>query len=99
MQCPKPLVVKDEPFLRFLRDSPCVHCGHEPSDPHHLGNGEGRRRSRDDLAVSLCRECHDKAHKNAELEGEWELRAKQQRQRNRYIIERKQWCWYENEEV
>ena len=37
---------------------PCVICGFEKSDPHHLGHA----RHRDDFAVNLCRKCHIELH-------------------------------------
>lgn len=95
MQCPKPLVVRDEPFLRWLRNEHCVSCGDIPCDPHHLGDGIGSRRARDDKAVALCRKCHSKLHNNPTLEEDWELRAKQQRQRQRFLLDKQMWNWWQ----
>ncbi len=48
-------VVKDEPYLEWLRNKPCYRCGAPPrSDPHHVDT-----RSRDDRAFPVCRyPCH-----------------------------------------
>ena len=55
-------IVKDEKYLEWLRRQPCILCGYETSwtknEPHHVGGGECKRRSRDDKAVPLCWQCH-----------------------------------------
>lgn len=63
--------VKNESYLTFIRSLACHLCGWQSSwgncDPHHVGDGVGTKRSRDDLVVPLCRQCHERVHSNPKV--------------------------------
>lgn len=44
----------------------CAICGKPATEIHHLVFGRGMRELADEdgLTISLCRECHENAHKN-----------------------------------
>ena len=61
----KPKKVKDLKYRKWLHDKRCMMCGRVHTTGHHLPNPEGgQRRSRDDLQICLCLNCHQKMHKN-----------------------------------
>jgi hypothetical protein len=68
--------IRDNAFLAFLRQKPCVACGHRPpSDPAHIRmNSEkygkrslgGAEKAHDFWCTPLCRRCHDQQHSMSE---------------------------------
>lgn len=59
---------RDPEYLDWIRLQPCVGCGRQPAEPHHLKgdpsvfpNGVGLK-SPDHLAMPVCRECHNEHH-------------------------------------
>ena len=65
--------LRDKQHLRFVAKQPCLVCGREPSDPHHLRfaqlRGLGQKVS-DEFTVPLCRAHHRELHR-AEKERDW----------------------------
>lgn len=59
---PKSETERDEKFLEFIKNKPCLFC-HEKSDPHHesgLGDSGGMAlKCSDYFAINLCRYHHD----------------------------------------
>lgn len=52
---------KDESYLRYVRQQPCIVCGAYHSEAHHLKYRELAglgAKTPDYMAVSLCSECH-----------------------------------------
>jgi hypothetical protein len=70
---PKPLRRRDRHHLRFVAQQPCLVCGRQPCDPHHLKfaqtHGLGQKVS-DEFAVPLCRAHHRELHR-AGKETDW----------------------------
>ena len=60
--------VKDEKYLKWVREQPCAHCkAPGPNHAHHLigyGMGGMGTKASDILAMSLCGECHDLVHRD-----------------------------------
>ncbi|TNH06649.1 DUF968 domain-containing protein [Testudinibacter sp. TR-2022] len=64
---PKPLYFRSEKWLRWVKSQPCVCCGQQADDPHHLiGQGSGIMGGKaDDLdVIPLCRQHHDELHRD-----------------------------------
>jgi hypothetical protein len=57
---------RDREHLRHVAQQPCLVCGRNPSDPHHLRFVQPRalgRKSSDEYAVPLCRIHHRLVHR------------------------------------
>jgi hypothetical protein len=57
---------RNKEHLRFLRTQPCLVCGRQPSDPHHLRFAQPQamgRKVSDEFTVPLCRTHHREAHR------------------------------------
>jgi hypothetical protein len=70
---PEPRRARDKAHLRFVAKQPCVVCGRQPSDPHHLKFAQVRGLSlkvSDEFTVPLCRAHHRELHR-ADKEIEW----------------------------
>jgi ERF superfamily protein len=68
--------LRDKHHLRFVAKQPCLVCGREPSDPHHLRFAQPRglgQKVSDEFTVPLCRAHHRELHR-AGKEREWWLR-------------------------
>jgi hypothetical protein len=68
--------LRDKQHLRFVAKQPCLVCGREPSDPHHLRFAQPRglgQKVSDEFTVPLCRAHHRELHR-AGKEREWWLR-------------------------
>lgn len=62
---------RNEPYLAFIRNKPCLGCGQPgPSDPHHFGPRGIATKTSDFRTVPLCRKCHDDFHRTGLLHGE-----------------------------
>jgi len=70
---PVPRRVRDKAHLKFVCRQPCLVCGRQPTDPHHLRFAQhaalGRRVS-DEFTVPLCRVHHREIHRCGN-ESEW----------------------------
>jgi ERF superfamily len=73
---PEPKRLRDRQHLRFVARQPCLVCGREPCDPHHLRFAQPRglgQKVSDEFTVPLCRAHHRELHR-AGKEREWWLR-------------------------
>jgi hypothetical protein len=70
---PVPRRVRDKTHLRFVAKQPCLICGRQPSDPHHLRFAQSRglgQKVSDEFTVPLCRGHHRELHR-ASIETDW----------------------------
>jgi Rad52/22 family double-strand break repair protein len=61
----EPRRVRSKEHLRFVASQPCLVCGANPCDPHHLRYAQPRAMSRkvsDEFTVPLCRNHHRELH-------------------------------------
>jgi hypothetical protein len=68
--------LRDKAHLRFVAKQPCLICGRQPSDPHHLRFAQSRGlglKVSDEFTVPLCRAHHRELHR-ASKELEWWVR-------------------------
>ncbi|MBR1254939.1 DUF968 domain-containing protein [Bradyrhizobium sp. AUGA SZCCT0240] len=64
---------RDRQHLRFVASHPCLVCGREPCDPHHLRFAQPRglgQKVSDEFTVPLCRAHHRELHR-ASKEVNW----------------------------
>jgi ERF superfamily protein len=70
---PEPRRVRDKIHIRFVAKQPCLLCGRQPADAHHLRFAQhtalGRKVS-DELTVPLCRGHHREVHRCGD-EAKW----------------------------
>lgn len=63
---PEPRQIRDRDHVRFVAKQPCLICGRQPSDAHHVRFAQspalGRRMS-DEFTVPLCRGHHREVHR------------------------------------
>jgi hypothetical protein len=74
---PLPRRVRDKIHLRFVAKQPCLICGRQPSDPHHLRFAQCRglaQKVSDEFTVPLCRTHHRELHR-AGKEVDWWARS------------------------
>ena len=70
---PKPRRLRDKRHREFVAAQPCVVCGRQPSDAHHLRFTQPRalgRKVSDEFTVPLCRTHHREVHR-AGKEPQW----------------------------
>jgi hypothetical protein len=70
---PEPRRVRDRDHIRHVIKQPCLVCGRQPSDPHHLRFAQSRalgRKVSDEFTVPLCRAHHREIHRCGN-EGSW----------------------------
>jgi ERF superfamily protein len=63
---PEPRRVRDRDHVRYVAKQPCLVCGRQPSDPHHLRFTQSRamgRKVSDEFTVPLCRGHHREVHR------------------------------------
>jgi hypothetical protein len=61
----EPKRLRDKDHLRFVASQPCIICGRQPSDPHHLQFAQPRAlglKVSDEFTVPLCRGHHRQLH-------------------------------------
>jgi len=61
----EPKRIRDKGHLRFVASQPCLICGRQPSDPHHLRSAQPRAlglKVSDEFTVPLCRGHHRQLH-------------------------------------
>src|SRR6478752_6592619 len=69
--------LRDKTHLRFVAKQPCLVCGRQPSDAHHLRFAQSRGLSlkvSDEFTVPLCRAHHRELHR-AGKESDWWAKA------------------------
>jgi hypothetical protein len=70
---PEPRRIRDRDHIRHVMKQPCLLCGRQPSDPHHLRFAQSRalgRKVSDEFTVPLCRTHHREIHRCGN-EGSW----------------------------
>jgi hypothetical protein len=71
---PEPRRLRDRQHVKYVSKRPCLICGREPSDPHHLRFAQqpalGRKVS-DEFVVPLCRSHHREVHRSSDEIGWW----------------------------
>ena len=75
---PVPRRVRDKAHLRFVSKQPCLICGRQPCDPHHLRFAQSRglgQKVSDEFTVPLCRAHHRELHR-ARKEVDWWARSR-----------------------
>jgi hypothetical protein len=73
LSIPEPRRLRDKVHVKYVSKRPCLICGRQPSDPHHLRFAQqpalGRKVS-DEFLVPLCRTHHREVHRLSN-EVEW----------------------------
>jgi hypothetical protein len=70
----EPRRYRDRAHLEFVASQPCLLCGRQPSDAHHLRFMQPRalaRRVSDEFAVPLCRTHHRAVHRYGDEAAWW----------------------------
>jgi uncharacterized protein DUF968 len=71
----EPKRLRDKAHLKFVASQPCLVCGRQPSDPHHLRFAQPRAISlkvSDEFTVPLCRGHHRQLHQAGNEVAWWE---------------------------
>jgi hypothetical protein len=71
---PNPNGLRDKAHLKFVASQPCLICGRQPSDPHHLRFAQPRGiglKVSDEFTVPLCRGHHRQLHQMGNELGWW----------------------------
>jgi hypothetical protein len=71
---PEPRRVRDRDHVRYVAKQPCLICGRQPSDPHHLRFAQSRamgRKVSDEFTVPLCRGHHREVHRCGDEAAWW----------------------------
>jgi hypothetical protein len=71
---PEPRRMRDKVHLRFVAKQPCLICGRQPCDAHHLRFAQGRGlglKVSDEFTVPLCRGHHREVHRAGNEPGWW----------------------------
>jgi hypothetical protein len=71
----KPVRKRDKAHRDFVRAQPCLICGRQPSDAHHIRFGQPRalgRKVSDEFTVPLCRVHHRDLHRASDEKAWWE---------------------------
>ena len=72
----EPKRLRDKAHLRFVASQPCLVCGRQPSDPHHLRFAQPRAlgmKVSDEFTVPLCRGHHRQLHQAGNEVIWWEI--------------------------
>jgi hypothetical protein len=70
----EPKRLRDKAHLRFVASQPCLICGRQPSDPHHLRFAQPRAlglKVSDEFAVPVCRTHHREIHRYGDEAAWW----------------------------
>jgi ERF superfamily protein len=71
----EPRRIRDRDHIRHVVKQPCLICGRQPSDPHHLRFAQARALSRkvsDEFTVPVCRTHHREIHHCGDEESWWQ---------------------------
>ena len=74
---PEPRRIRDRNHVKFVATRPCLICGRQPSDAHHLRFTQSRalgRKVSDEFTVPMCRGHHREVHRCGD-EAAWWKRA------------------------
>jgi hypothetical protein len=72
---PEPRRVRDRDHVRYVAKQPCLVCGRQPADPHHLRFAQSRalgRKVSDEFTVPLCRGHHREVHRYGDEAAWWQ---------------------------
>jgi len=64
----EPKRLRNKSHLKFVASQPCLICGRQPSDPHHLRFAQPRAiglKVSDEFTVPLCRGHHRQLHQTS----------------------------------
>ena len=78
----EPKRLRDKAHLKFVASQPCLICGRQPSDPHHLRFAQPRAiglKVSDEFTVPLCRGHHRQLHQAGNELAWWKKRRKRMR--------------------
>jgi hypothetical protein len=67
--------IRNKEHLKFIAGQPCLVCGKQPSDAHHLRFAQARalgRKVSDEFTVPLCRAHHREIHRQGNELKWWE---------------------------
>lgn len=70
----EPKRLRDKAHLKFVASQPCLVCGRQPSDPHHLRFAQPRAlgmKVSDEFTVPLCRGHHQQLHRASDEQAWW----------------------------
>ena len=73
LSIPEPRRVRDKAHRNFVSKQPCLVCGRQPAEAHHLRHAQHRalgRKVSDEFTVPLCRTHHREVHSRGD-EAEW----------------------------
>jgi len=71
---PEPRRLRDREHVKFVAQHPCLVCGRQPADAHHLRFAQSRalgRKVSDEFTVPLCRGHHREVHRRGDEEVWW----------------------------
>ena len=71
---PEPRRLRDKNHRKFVSKQPCLICGRQPSDAHHLRFAQHRalgRKVSDEFIVPLCRCHHREVHRSGDETSWW----------------------------
>ena len=71
---PEPRRVRNRDHVRHVAKQPCLVCGRQPADAHHLRFAQNRamgRKVSDEFTVPLCRGHHREVHRCGDEAGWW----------------------------
>ena len=71
---PEPRRFRDKTHVKFVAKQPCLVCGRQPSDAHHLRFAQHRalgRKVSDEFIVPLCRGHHREVHRSGDETSWW----------------------------
>ena len=71
---PEPRRFRDKTHVKFVAKQPCLICGRQPSDAHHLRFAQHRalgRKVSDEFIVPLCRGHHREVHRSGDEPSWW----------------------------
>ena len=71
---PEPRRLRDRDHVKFVATHPCLICGRQPSDAHHLRHMQSRalgRKVSDEFTVPLCRGHHREVHRCGDEAAWW----------------------------
>ena len=71
----EPRRLRDKAHLKFVASQPCLVCGRQPSDPHHLRFAQPQAiglKVSDEFTVPLCRGHHRQLHQAGNEVAWWE---------------------------
>jgi hypothetical protein len=71
---PEPRRFRDKTHRKFVSKQPCLICGRQPADAHHLRFAQHRalgRKVSDEFIVPLCRGHHREVHRCGDEAGWW----------------------------